>query len=199
VTPEVLRAVVFDLDGTLTHGGHDFGSIKERLGLDPALPLTEGLMALPEPRRSDAWRAVEAWEEELAEVAVADPAAPGLLEALRTRDIRLGVLTRNTRSTALRSLAVAGLARFFDPDHVIGRHEATPKPDPEGLWLLLRAWSVPPERALMVGDAPHDTDTGLAIGAFAVGVDPRRRRSFGAVHAVVRDLGELSAVLGFPS
>lgn len=194
--PELLHAVVFDLDGTLTHGGHDFAAIKRRLGLDPSTPLTEGLMALAEPRRSRAWAEVEAWEEELAEVAVADPAAHSLLAALQARDVRLGVLTRNTRATALRSLAVAGLADFFDPDHVIGRHEATPKPDPEGLWLLLRAWSVQPHHALMVGDAPHDTATGLAIGAFAVGVDPYGRRNFGAVHAVVRDLAQLSAILG---
>ncbi len=193
---DLLQAIVFDLDGTLTHGGHDFAAIKRRLGLDPAIPLTEGLMALPEPRRTEAWAAVEAWEEELAEVAVADPAAPALLAALRDRGARLGVLTRNTRSTALRSLAVAGLADFFDPRDVIGRHEATPKPDPEGLWLLLRAWDVHPARALMVGDAPHDTDTGLAIGAYAIGVDPHGRRDFGPVHAVVPHLAALGAILG---
>ena len=121
-----------------------------------------------------------------------------VVNELQARGVRLGVLTRNTRSTALRSLAVAGLAGFFDAAHVVGRHEATPKPDPEGLWLLLRAWSVPPERALMVGDAPHDTDTGLAIGAFAVGVDPHQRRSFGAAHAVVADLAALGAILAIP-
>jgi hypothetical protein len=41
----------------------------------------------------------------------------------------------------------------------------------------------------MVGDAPHDTDTGLAIGAFAVGVRPSFRKP-GNVEtsvAVVRD------------
>ncbi len=191
-----LAAVIFDLDGTLTDGGHDFAEIKRRLGLDPSVPLTEGLMALPEPQRGWAWAAVEAWEEELALRAVPMPGVMTLLEALAAAGWAVGVLTRNTRTTALRTLQVAGLDRLVAAVHVVGRHDAPAKPDPAGVRLLLGRWAVPPAQACMVGDAPHDTAAGRTAGTWAVGLDPAGRASWGDVDAVVADLSGLQRWLG---
>jgi HAD superfamily hydrolase (TIGR01509 family) len=188
-------AVVFDLDGTLIHAGHDFGWIKRTLGLRADMPLMEAVASRPEAEQARIWPEIEAWERRHGELATPDPSAPALLDGLARRGVRLGVLTRNTRETALRTLEVTGLAGWFDPAHVLGRHDAPPKPDPAGLARLLSGWGAPATRAVMVGDAPHDTDTGARIGAWTVGIDPGDR-GFRDVDLLVPALGGLVAHWG---
>ncbi|MCY4603773.1 MAG: HAD hydrolase-like protein, partial [Gemmatimonadetes bacterium] len=73
---------------------------------------------------------------------------------------RLGILTRNNHANALQTLAVCDLAEFFDPAHVLGRDEAAPKPDPDGIHKLLAAWGAAPATAVMVGDFRYDLKAG---------------------------------------
>jgi phosphoglycolate phosphatase-like HAD superfamily hydrolase len=78
------------------------------------------------------------------------------------------VLTRNTRSTALRTLRAAGLGdRFADAD-VLGRDEAPAKPAPGGVRALLAAWGLRPDQGVMVGDYLFDARAGRAAGAATV-------------------------------
>lgn len=161
---------VFDLDGTLTIAVHDFASMKRRLGLAADQPLMEGLNALPDGARAAAWQAVEDWELELAEVARPAVGAVALLSSLQEQGVALGVLTRNTREVALRTLEVTGLQRWFDPAHVLGRRCCAPKPDPAGVLHLSRVWSIPPDALVMVGDSEIDIGAGRAAGARTIRV-----------------------------
>lgn len=188
------QAWVFDLDGTLADVGHDFPGLKRRLGLDPSQPLMEGLEALPEPRRTAAWSAVAAWEVAHAETAVPVPGAVALLEALTERDRDVGILTRNTRETALRTLEVSGLASFVSPAHVLGRNCAAPKPEPDGVRLLLARFGASPDQAVMVGDAEHDVVAGERAGTSMVRVAPPGTPSVAPwVLSDLRPLAELFA------
>lgn len=166
------RAWVFDLDGTLTVAVHDFDAMRRRLGFAPGTPILDGLAALAPAERTEAERIVAAWEIELAEQAVAAPGAAELLDALRAAGRPLGIVTRNTRDVALRTLAVAGLADRIPAAWVVGRHEARPKPAPDGVTRLLRAFGTPPGAAVMLGDHVDDARAGRAAGALAVLVRP---------------------------
>ena len=91
---------------------------------------------------------------------------PGVLECLRTLDARglkLGVV-----SNALQHLAEAVLTRFgIAPllDVIIGGDSvAKHKPDPESLWLACERLGVAPYETLMVGDSINDVLAARAAG-----------------------------------
>lgn len=159
---------IFDLDGTLTAEVHDFRAMRKRLGFPPDLDLLEGLARLDDARRSEAEGLIAAWEWEHAELARPAEGIPELLAALANHGARVGVLTRNLRDVALRTLEVAGLREHFDAPFVLGRLDAAPKPSPEGLLRLLGSWRAVPHEAVMVGDYLHDVQAGRAAGVATV-------------------------------
>lgn len=162
-------AWIFDMDGTLTVPQHDFAGLKRLLGLPMDQDILTGIEAAPADERDELHRRVRVWEEEHADRAVASPDAVELLEALQGR--RLGVLTRNTRENALRTLEACGLEHHFDPLDVLGRDCAAPKPDPAGVLQLAGRWGLAPERVVMVGDWIHDVEAGRRAGARTLWID----------------------------
>lgn len=165
-------AWVFDLDGTLTCAIHDFDAIREELGLAPAVPILETLASLPERDAAPLYRRLDEIELVLAERATIAPGAQALLSRLQGRGARLGVLTRNSVAVARATLRRCGLGRFFEPEWVIGRERADPKPSPAGIERLLDMWGTRPEQGVMVGDFLFDLQAGRAAGVATVYVDP---------------------------
>ena len=165
---------VFDLDGTLTVAIHDFASIREALGVPQGGDILEHLDGLPAPRAEVLRGKLAAIEDELAGRTEAAEGALGLVEELFGRGVRMGVLTRNTRANALRTLGRIGLARYFTEPDVLGRDEARAKPDPDGIFKLARGWCASPRSLVMVGDYGFDLQTGRAAGAATIHVDPTR-------------------------
>jgi HAD superfamily hydrolase (TIGR01509 family) len=159
---------VFDMDGTLTVSVHDFAAIRQALGIPPEDDILTHLAALP----AEEGRAKHAWLlEHERELAVASRAADGAVElvrALKARGCRLGILTRNARELAHITLAAIGLDDCFAVADIIGRDEALPKPDPDGLLRLAQSWDVNPRDLVMVGDYRFDLDCGRAAGARTV-------------------------------
>lgn len=159
---------VFDMDGTLTVAVHDFAAIRQALGIPPEDDILTHLAALP----AEEGRAKHAWLlEHERELAVASKAADGAVELVRTlkaRGCRLGILTRNARELAHITLAAIGLDDCFAVADIIGRDEALPKPDPDGLLRLAQGWDVSPQDMVMVGDYRFDLDCGRAAGARTV-------------------------------
>jgi HAD superfamily hydrolase (TIGR01509 family) len=165
---------VFDLDGTLTVAVHDFDKIRTRLDIPPGSDILGHLNALP-PNASRLLHAtLQEIEDELAGMTTAASGAFQLLENLQSRGASLGILTRNTRNNALRTLALVGLDSFFNPDHILGRDEAKPKPDPDGIFHLAHRWNTGPEAAVMVGDYLYDLQAGRSAGAATIHVDFNR-------------------------
>jgi HAD superfamily hydrolase (TIGR01509 family) len=165
-------AWVFDLDGTLTCAIHDFDAIREELGLAPAVPILETLASLPEGDAAPLYRRLDEIELALAARATTAPGTRALLSRLQGRGARLGVLTRNSVEVARATLRRCRLERYFDPDSVIGREQAEPKPSPAGIERLLGRWGTPPEEGVMVGDFLFDLQAGRAAGVATVYVDP---------------------------
>ncbi|AHG42807.1 HAD family hydrolase [Pseudomonas syringae CC1557] len=165
MTLDGIRHWVFDMDGTLTVPVHDFPAIKRELGIPQDHDILGHLAALP----ADESAAKHAWllehERELALGSLPAEGAVELVRELAGRGYRLGILTRNARELAHITLQAIGLADCFAVEDVLGRDEATPKPDPAGLLKLASAWEVEPERMVMIGDYLHDLSCGRAAGA----------------------------------
>lgn len=162
------RHWVFDMDGTLTVAVHDFPAIKRALGIPQDEDILHHLAALPEAEA----QAKHAWllehERDLAIGSVAAPGAVELVLELHRRGYRLGILTRNAHELALLTLAAIGLGDCFESTDVIGRGEAIPKPDPDGLLQLAARWDVPADALVMVGDYRFDLECAQAAGARGV-------------------------------
>jgi HAD superfamily hydrolase (TIGR01549 family) len=165
---------VFDLDGTLTVAVHDFAAIRRELDIPDGSDILDHLTALPLHLAQPLHDRLQEIELELAAVTQSATGAIQLLEHLRDRGVQLGILTRNTRENALRTLELVGLGSFFHPEHVLGRDEAIPKPDPDGIRQLARLWGTGPETTVMVGDYQYDLQAGRSAGALTVHVDTTR-------------------------
>ena len=173
---EILRSKhwVFDLDGTLTVAIHDFGRIRNLLGVPEGTDILGHLDALPEAEALVAKGRLSEIEEELAGRTEPAVGALGLVQKLHARGVRMGVLTRNTRANALRTLARIGLCSYIPEHDVLGRDEALAKPDPDGIIKLALGWGIPPSSLVMVGDYSFDLLSGRAAGAATIHVDPSR-------------------------
>lgn len=171
MSPLGRRHWIFDLDGTLTVGVHDFDAIRAALDLPEGCEILEALAALPPRESAPRYRRLEAIEMDLARQARAAEGAVRLLEGLRERGARLGIVTRNSHRSALETLRTAGLERFFQKRFLVGRDEAPPKPSPHGVRRLLSRWRTRAAEAVMVGDYTYDLVAGRAAGAYTVYVD----------------------------
>lgn len=165
------RFWIFDMDGTLTVAMHDFDAIRAELRLPLGRPILEALSELPPERAADVRARLARIEEDLADRALAQDGAHAMLDVLARRDARRGILTRNSRSNAWRTLRACKLHGHFDEPFVLGRDEATPKPSPEGILRLLDAWGARAEDAVMVGDFQYDLLAGRAAGVTTLYID----------------------------
>ncbi len=154
-----IRAVVFDMDGTLTRPVLDFPRIRTEIGI--AEPLLENMLALPPgPARERAFEILERFEEAAAEGSELNDDVREVLGFLAGRGVPAALVTRNSRASVRRVLEKHEL-RF---EVVVAREDGPVKPSPEPLWLICERLSVPPPQALMVGDFKFDVLAGRNAG-----------------------------------
>jgi HAD superfamily hydrolase (TIGR01549 family) len=166
------RFWIFDLDGTLTVPVHDFPAIRTALGMTEAdSDILRFLASLPLAEAETRHARLIEIEYELADKTAAAPGAERLLCQLLCSNVRVGILTRNTREIALHTLGQIGLKGYFIHDDILGRDEAEPKPHPEGIEKLLCAWGCEPDETVMVGDYLFDLQVGRAAGTATIHVD----------------------------
>lgn len=165
------RHWVFDLDGTLTIAVHDFAAIRRELRIPDGSDILGHLESLPRAEALTLHRRLQEIELELARLTGAAHGATTLVERLHASGAFLGVLTRNSRENALRTLDLIGLGEYFNADYVLGRDEARPKPDPDGIHRLAVLWEADPAEMVMVGDYLYDLQAGRSAGALTVHVD----------------------------
>lgn len=165
---------IFDLDGTLTVAVHDFAAIRRELCIPEGSDILGHLASLPEQHAHPLQSRLQEIELELSAVTRPAGGARDLVDHLYLTGASLGVLTRNTRENALRTLDLIGLGGYFDADNVFGRDESLPKPDPDGIHQLAARWNAEPADMVMVGDYLYDLQAGRAAGAMTVHVDATR-------------------------
>ncbi|HOK66473.1 MAG TPA: HAD family hydrolase [Anaerohalosphaeraceae bacterium] len=160
-----VQSVLFDLDGTLTVPLLDFDLIRRQIGLPPDCPsILAAIENLPETQRRQAWEILCRHEEVAALHSTLQPSAKSLLDYLRQKNIKTGILTRNSRASAQTVLT----KHRITVDGMITREDGPPKPDPFGVLALCRLFQTIPSRTLVVGDFLHDLQSAKNAGAVAV-------------------------------
>jgi HAD superfamily hydrolase (TIGR01509 family) len=160
-----IRAVIFDLDGTITQPYLDFDEIRTEMGLEPnGGPILEAMAKMTPPQRQRAETILHFHEERAVTESKLNAGAGEALAALRERGIPIGILTRNRKDNAWAVARKHGL--HFDA--VVGREDGPVKPDAFGVLHLCRRFHVEPAQTLVVGDYLFDLLCARAAGAVGV-------------------------------
>lgn len=184
-----LNAVIFDFDGTLARLNIDFIQMRRGiLGLIDSYGFPFGglkhlfVLEMIEAGRTmisgrfpekesiyirQANELIKRVEMEAAENGKLIEGTREMLQELKNRHIKTGVVTRNCEAAVNR--VFPDILSYFSS--VVTR-EGTPfvKPHPEHLRSTLNKLQVGPEYAAMVGDHPMDIAIGLDVGTLTIGV-----------------------------
>lgn len=187
---------IFDLDGTLTLPIHDFAFIRRELAIPDNADILEHLDTLVPEDASRRHLQLNEIERDLASHAEVAPGVLDLLALLNSLDVSMGILTRNSREVAILTLETIGTRHYFYDDHVLGRDEVSPKPDPAGILHLLEQWGTGADSVVMVGDYLFDLQAGRAAGAITIHVGrPDGQRWPDVSDVIVDSLADLVEML----
>ena len=215
-------AAVFDVDGTLVTFQFDMKGTRQALieevarkgydpsGIDLKTPTQRILDAVRlqtpddelwryEDFRKASFALLDRFEAVSASNAAPIPGAREALERLKSRGVRLAVLTNAGRNAASVSLRRAGLADLFE--FVLTRDETiVMKPDPGGVAMAATRLGATSESVYYVGDSPYDIaaarGAGVKVVAVTTGNHPAERLRSEGADFVVASIADVPAVLG---
>ena len=181
--PQRIRAVLFDFDGTLTHGGVlDFTLFHEAIGCPIGMSALEYIESLSAEDRASAERTLKEFEHKGAEESVPNAGAVELLRFLRARGVPYGILTRNSRDSVETSLRNFPEELRDSFSVIITRDDDLDvKPSPAGVFHAADALGVDPKELAVVGDFLYDIEAGRSAGSLTLFLDA------GVNTSIVRD------------
>lgn len=212
-----LRAVAFDLDGTLTDSAPGIcatvGAVLREAGHPtPDDELVRSMIGLPlwdvlarcGPGASDADvdLFIERYKARYAETVIPTtllfPRAWSLLRACRAGGLKIALVTAKSTDVAVQVLGRCRVRGLFDS--IVGGDRAErPKPYPDLMQVALRELGVAPKEALLVGDGDHDIRMGASAGArtcgVAWGVHAAERLHAAGAELVVHSVAELRELI----
>ena len=212
-----IRAVLFDLDGTLADSLADIGGAVNRVLVELGFPThpvasyarfvgdgAEKLIerALPEDQvalRPEALaRYRQVYYEQMFDQTRLFDGIPALLDALAEDGYRLAVLS-NKPDGQTRAMCEKLLARWHFSAVFGERHGVPRKPDPQGALEIAQRLELAPAACAFVGDTPIDMRTSVAAGMFGIGVTwgfrPREELIAAGGKVVAERPGEILAAL----
>ena len=173
--PLLPRAILFDMDGTLTKPIIDFAAIKRDIGLGDG-PILEAIRHMNEADRVRAEAILFRHEGGAARASTLNPGCEDLLRWIDRAGIATAVVTRNTRASVKTVFGLHGLS--FDV--CITREDGKYKPDPAPLQLACDRLHVDTADAWMVGDGNHDIEAAVAAAMKSVWISHGAERPFEA-------------------
>jgi len=190
----VVRAVVFDLDGTIVNFNIDRKSVRAevkkflgRKGFPLSVFSSEDsvfdILKKVEIRmrsdgeeeqkiarlREDALRILGRYEMEAARITNLVPGALETFRELRRRELKMGVFTVSSETSTETVLGSLGVRDLFDA--VITRRSVQElKPGTAPLEATLEALAVKPQEAVVVGKSIQDMSSARELGITAIGI-----------------------------
>ena len=183
-----LKAIIFDLDGTLIKSKIPFRKMKIRIvkylreaGVTPNA-ISEDMMNFEIMRKAvedlkskgfsekyieriigEVTRLMNEVELESADNATLISGVPETIKALKSSGLKIGLMTRSCREYAEKILKRFDLLRYFDA--ILARDDvAYPKPDPSHAIELLKLLNASVEEAIFVGDHWSDAECARRAG-----------------------------------
>jgi phosphoglycolate phosphatase len=186
--PLAVRAVLFDIDGTLVDSMQAYYEVAkeaaEPFGLQVTTEQVRHSLAsgtnfwgsvIPRDRadaeairKAVSAHAAREWPRVLREHGRVLAGLARTLDALKDAGLLLGIVS-GARPEVLDLLREDGILDRFD-DVILGADVSRRKPDPEGIAKSLSRLGVPPEAAVYLGDTEIDIQASRAAGVHAVGV-----------------------------
>jgi len=189
-----VKAVIFDLDGTLASFNIDYRAVRAdvrsfliRAGLPASvLSINESIFEMLkkaeifmknndktksaiEEIRKKALAMAEKYELEAAKTTSLLPGVLDILKALKKMNLKIGLCTINSEKSTSYILKRFGIAEFFDA--VTPRDNVRyVKPNTEHLEATLKALEINPEETMVVGDGAGDMKCARELKATAVGL-----------------------------
>ena len=214
-----VRALIFDLDGTLIDSKRDLiqsvnAMLEELHRPQLAAEVISGYIGHGAPQLVARALGGTATEEELKRALQfflayyedhkmdSTCAYPEVADTLqRLNHIPMAVLTNKPTRISVRILNALGLTNYFRAIYG-GNSFETKKPDPFGATTILRELGVAPGEALLVGDSEVDVQTARNAGTFAAAVNYGFGVHDRAAHPAdvyLERFGELVELVGSPS
>ncbi len=187
--PISVRAVIFDVDGTLVDSVEAYRVVAERAAAPYDIPITREVvcqalntnhptfweLVVPgdQPNQAEIIAALKKeamrqWPDVLREYGGIFPGLRETLEELKRQSRRIAIVT-GSHGGSLQPLKEAGLMGFFEAI-ITGGDVERRKPDPEGLLKCLDVLQVSPDETVYVGDTPTDVRASRAAGMASVAV-----------------------------
>ncbi|MCP3944012.1 MAG: HAD-IA family hydrolase [Desulfobacteraceae bacterium] len=174
----LVKAVLFDFDGTLTRPGIlDFNLIRRTIKCPENKTILEYIDSLQDLGiKQEAIACLDKIEYQAAGKSLPNRYAQTLIRWIKLQGLPVGILTRNSRASVLRALENFDT---IDPDIfdlILTRDDPmAPKPSGDGVLYFANHLGLDPGQVLMVGDYLFDIEAGSAAGTLTALLDPDSR------------------------
>jgi len=182
-----LKAIVFDMDGTLVSSLPVIYMCENMISQQytkATLSLEDVISKFGPPARTIIRDMTASFPEKIQKQAVLDyyecysknvpnralvfPGIPDLLKRIHSSGKRLGLFTGVEKQMMEYTLDPFGLSQYFD-ERITADDVQNAKPDPEGVSLAVSRLKVSPKESIYIGDSPNDIiagrDAGVLTGA----------------------------------
>ncbi|MDP5032644.1 MAG: HAD-IA family hydrolase [Paraglaciecola sp.] len=160
---DVIKGIIFDLDGTLLTSSLDFKVIREQIHCPSHLDVLSFIAGLPAQTQEVANQVVLAHEMADAQDSMWISGAEQAIASLKKRQIPIAIVTRNSKQATLHKLKNNKLV----VDTVITREDAPPKPNPNALLKIAKDWGLPVQQVAYIGDYLYDIQAANNADMFA--------------------------------
>ena len=167
------RAILFDMDGTLTQPMLDFSKIRAEMGIGDR-PILEALAELAPDSQAAAKIILERHEDDAAQNSTLNSGCRELLAWIESRGLPTALITRNSERCTNIVLDRHGITLHTK----ICREHAPFKPNPAGLRLACDRLGIEYADAWMVGDGEYDVAAGIAARMRTVWLSHGREKWF---------------------
>ena len=157
----MIKAVILDMDGTLTQPVIDWQHLRQRIGAPPESTIMDHIAGLPEAEAQRAEAILLETEREGTEQAPLNAGVEELFDALDRKRIARAIVTNNHRA-AMQTVIDRHDLRL---DAAFSRDDGLLKPAPDLILMALDALDCQPAEAIGLGDGRYDI---AACGAAGV-------------------------------
>ncbi|MGA1196422.1 MAG: HAD family hydrolase [Candidatus Latescibacterota bacterium] len=148
----MLKAVIFDMDGTLTVPYINWQDLRAKIECPPTQNIIDHINSLPPKRAQHANNILLSTEREAAENAAMNEGATEIVQTLKDRGLKLALVTNNHREAMHIVLQRYGLTF----DIALSRDDGTLKPAPDLIIKALQTLQVSASEAIGIGDSQYD-------------------------------------------